>query len=250
MRLAAIWRHPVKAHGREALAETTLLPGAGLAWDRHWAVAHEAARIDRDAPAWVECVNFSRGAKAPQLMAIEAALDEAGRAVTLTHPDRPPLRFRPDDADDVRRFLDWVRPLCPPDRAQPAAIHSVPGRGLTDTDYPSVSIVNLGSNADLSRRMGLDLSPLRWRANLWLDGAEPWAEEAWPGRTLRIGAATLHITERIVRCAATTANPDSGRVDADTLGALRRSRGEAIFGVYARVTTGATIRPGDEAVLQ
>ena len=101
--LAEIYRHPIKGHGREALASVRLLVGECLPWDRHWAVAHEAARLE---PGWNRCVNFARGAKAPELMAITSTLDEATRTVTLHHPRRGDITFCPDDALDVARFLD------------------------------------------------------------------------------------------------------------------------------------------------
>lgn len=242
-RLASIQRHPLKSHGRETLQEVALTPGAALPWDRRWAVAHDAARIEDG--VWAACQNFSRGSKAPALMAINGALDEATATLTLTHPDRPALRFRPDDPADTPRFLDWVRPLSPPDRAQPARIYSAADLAMTDTDYQSVSILSLASNADLGTRMGVELSPLRWRGNLWLEGFPPWAERGWIGRRIRIGATVLGIEESIVRCLATTANPDTGERDADTLGALKTLHGEAVFGIYAKVIEGGTIRRGD-----
>lgn len=136
-RLAQICRHPIKGHGRETLASVRLLAGACLPWDRHWAVAHEAARLE---PGWNPCVNFARGAKAPGLMAISSTLDEATATVTLHHPDREDLRFRPDDPADLAVFLDWVRPLNPENRAQPKAIVAA-GRGMTDSEFQSVSIL-------------------------------------------------------------------------------------------------------------
>jgi len=48
-RLARICRHPIKGHGREDLASVVLSVGECLPWDRHWAVAHEAAQLE---PGW------------------------------------------------------------------------------------------------------------------------------------------------------------------------------------------------------
>src|SRR5690606_19339878 len=110
--------------------------------------------------------------------------------------------------------------LLPPDRARSAGLVRVPGRGMTDTAFPSISLVNAASNAALSAAVGQDLDPERWRANLLVEGPEPWAEFGWIGRSLALGEARLEVRQRITRCNATRANPATGRIDADTLGAL------------------------------
>lgn len=240
MILTAIYRHPIKAHGREALASVLLSEGECLPFDRLWAVAHEAARLT---DGWSRCANFSRGAKAPALMAITCTLDEGARSITLRHPNRPELTFRPDD--NPPEFLDWVRPLMPTDRAASERIVSA-GRGMTDSEFPSVSILSTSSLADLSARMGTDLSQHRWRGNLWIDGLPPFAEFDLIGQLIRIGDATLRIEERITRCKATTANPETGIIDADTLAGLHGAYGHRDFGVYATVVQGGTIRLGDK----
>ncbi|MCX8508615.1 MAG: MOSC domain-containing protein [Rhodobacteraceae bacterium] len=236
--VASIQRHPLKSHGREELAAVRLTAGAGLPWDRHWAVAHDAAQITEG--AWAECANFSRGSKAPKLMAINARLEEGAGRLHLTHPQRPDICFCPDDRADLPRFLDWVMPLCPPDRALPQRISSAPGRGMTDTDYPSVSLINLASNQALAEQMGCNLSPLRWRANLWISGWDAFAERDLIGRQIAISTAVLEVIEPKERCLATTANPATGERDADTLAALRARFGDQNFGLYAKV-----IRTGD-----
>lgn len=243
--VAAIQRHPVKSHGREALAEVGLTAGAALPWDRTWAVTHGESKIEPG--KWARCVNFMIASRTPRLMAIDARLDAATGILTLTHPDLPALSFRPDDPADTGRFVAWVQPLCPPERAQPAGILRVPDVAMTDTDYPSVSLISLASNAALGRHLGRSLSPFRWRANFWLDGLEPFAERDLVGRRMRIGTAELEITEPKVRCLATTANPETGERDADTLGALQAMFGDREFGVYARVVTGGAVRVGDRA---
>jgi uncharacterized protein len=244
-RLVRISRHPVKGHGREDLTTVALTAGACLPWDRHWAVAHDAAKL---VDGWNPCVNFARGAKAPALMAISAQLDESTGTVRLTHPDRPALTFRPDDAADLPRFVDWVSPLNPPDRAQPARIVTA-GRGMTDSDFPSVAILSMSSLGDLSHRIGADLSPDRWRGNLWLEGFAPFAEFDWIGRDIRIGTALLRVRERITRCLATAVDPNTGLRDIETLGGLQSAYGHQDFGVYASVVADGTANIGDQVAL-
>jgi len=239
--VAHIFRHPIKSHGREELTEVTLTEGQTMPWDRRWAVAHEASKADGS--EWVPCANFSRGSKAPGLMAIDAKVDDDSGTVTLTHPNLPLLKFDPDG--NCQAFLDWVRPLMPKDRAKSAWVIRVPGRGMTDSDFPSISLNNLSSNQALSQRIGQELSPLRWRGNVWLDGLGAWEEFKWLGKTLRIGQAELYVKERIVRCLATTANPNTGKRDADTLKALNDGWGHQEFGVYAKVTKTGKIALGD-----
>ncbi|MCW1920452.1 MOSC domain-containing protein [Rhodobacter sp. KR11] len=238
-RLALITRHPIKAHGREFLASVVLSEGATLPFDRRWAIAHEAAKLT---PGWVSCNNFLRGVKTPQLMAIEAAME--GDNVRLTHPTLGTITVNPDAPEDANRLISWVKPLVPAGRAQPVQVVRHEG-GLTDSDYPTVSILNLASLADLSQRMGIDLSPHRFRGNLWLEGAAPWAEFDWIGRRLQIGEAVLDVTERITRCRATCVDPTTGEVAGETLTALDQAFGHKDFGVYAKVLQGGKIALDD-----
>lgn len=243
--VAALWRHPIKGHGREALDKVELSRGQTMPWDRRWAVAHELAAADGS--DWAPSAEFSRGSKVAALMAINARCNDAAGTVTLTHPDRPDLTFDPDQ--EALTFLNWVRPLMPENRAQSARIVRVENRGMTDTDYPSISLLNLASNEVMTQTMGQDISPLRWRCNIHVAGFDPWAEFDWIGKTIRIGTAELHIREPILRCLATTANPSTGLRDADTLGTLNKQFGHQDFGVYAEVTQSGEIVVGDAVVL-
>ncbi|QFT71753.1 MOSC domain-containing protein [Ruegeria sp. THAF33] len=237
--VSSLWRHPIKSHGREALSHVTLIPGQTMPGDRVWAVAHEAAKTDGS--EWAPCFNFSRGSKAPQLMAISAELQ--GDRVKLRHPQRPGLSFAPDTEQEA--FLDWVKPIMPADRAASARIVRVPGRGMTDSDFPSISLCNMASHRAVEQKLDRTLSIVRWRGNIWFEGLPLWDEFDWLGRDVRIGEAVLRVRERITRCMATTANPETGERDADTLRALN-SWDHQDFGVYAEVVQGGEIRVNDE----
>ena len=245
MRLAAIHRHPVKAFGHEDVPRTDLRAGETLPWDRRWAVAHEAARLDGG--RWVRCANFSRGASSPALMAVRASYDEASGRLTLSHPERRDLVVDLDAEGDA--LIEWARPLVAEERPPPARVVRAEGQGMTDADRPWLSVHTDASRAALAARLGRPISRHRFRGNLWIEGAEAWAENDWVGRELRVGGATLRVVEPIWRCRATEADPETGVRDADTMGAMKALVGDTTFGVYAEVVSGGGIAVGDEAAL-
>lgn len=242
--VSAIWRHPIKSHGREELARTLLSEGRCIPWDRRWAVAHEMTTFDAENPQWVPCTNFSRGSKAPKLMAVNARVDLRRQVVTLSHPELPDLTLDPDE--DPSALIQWVMPISPTNRALPMTVVRVDKTAMTDTDYPSISLINLASHAALEKQIGQSISPKRWRANLFLDGLEPWEERTWIGKKIRVGRAELEIREHITRCLATTASTRTGVRDADTLGGLETAWGHKQFGMYGVVTKTGDLRQGDD----
>lgn len=243
--LRDIWRHPVKSHGRERLEQVTLEAHKTMPWDRRYAVAHTGAKITEDLDQWASFMNFSRGAKAPALMAINIVADVATNTVHMTHPDLDDLSVNLETPEGKAALIKWVAPLMPTERMESSFVVRVPDRGMTDTDFPSVSINTYASLDALSARMGTDVSPLRWRGNLWLDGGEAWMERDWIGREIMLGEVRMLVREPVIRCLATTANPETGERDLDTLTQLREGWNHQEMGVYAEVLTGGTLRLGD-----
>lgn len=243
--VAALWRHPIKSHGREALEQVTLTEGMTMPWDRHWAVAHAKCKFDTANPAWVMCRNFVTGAISAPVAGIWATFDEQSHQMTLRHDALEPLIFNPDDPADLPRFLAWTAPLDL--REVPTGIVSVPGRGITDSSKPTVSIMNIASHTAVEGFHGGPLERERWRGNIWLDGLPAWEEWHWIDHNIQIGEAVLHVHKRIVRCSHTTANPVTGQRDADTLGALRNGFGHEDFGINAIVTKSGRVALGDTA---
>ena len=162
--------------------------------------------------------------------------------------DLPPLSV--DPAADPQALVDWVAPLwADSGKAPPARLVEGP-QALADVKQPFVSILSLSSLAALEQRLGRNLGTDRWRGNLWIDGWEPYAERDMQLHRIRIGdTVVLKLTERIGRCAATSADTETGCLDGDTPAELERHFGHQDFGVYAEVRTPGTIRPGDAVVV-
>ena len=244
--VAALWRHPIKSHGREALENVVLTEGETFPWDRHWAVTHDQTKFDPSNPEWVRCRNFVIGSMNPMLAATWATLDETSADVTLRHPDLGTLTFAPDDPADQARFLDWINQLDLRTPATGIARH-IPGRGYTDDSKPTVTIMNRASHAAVEGFHGAPLETERWRGNIWLDDLPPWAEFDWVDQDIAIGEAVIHVHKRTERCMHTTASPQTGERDADTLAVLRNGFGHQDFGVAGVVVKSGAIALGDTA---
>ncbi|WP_375174799.1 MOSC domain-containing protein [Pseudooceanicola sp.] len=237
--VAAIYRHPIKAIGREEVDEVDLIAGQTLPGDRLWAVAHEAAKLTDG--EWNRCMNFIRGASSPKLMAV--TVQSRGERLLLSHPDRPDIEINP--ATDGPALISWVRPLVEEGRAAPDRLVPSPAdRGLTDTPIPSISLASMASHEAVAARADRPFAVHRWRCNIFLDGLRAWEEFDWVGRTLRLGEAEARVEARLDRCMATTVDTDTGERNVPTLEILK-DFGHQDFAVALVITKGGRLRTGD-----
>jgi hypothetical protein len=93
--------------------------------------------------------------------------------------------------------------------------------------------------------MDAPIDPIRFRANVYFDGAPAWCEHDWIGAEIGLATARLRVVSPITRCAATQVNPVTAKRDLDIPAALDRSFGHINMGVYAEVLVGGEIAIGD-----
>jgi hypothetical protein len=111
-----------------------------------------------------------------------------------------------------------------------------------------VSLINLASVRDLERVVRAPVDPLRFRANIYLEGAPAWAEFGWAGAEIDVGGARLRVTKATQRCAATNVDPETAARDMNIPQALQRGFGHVDMGIYAEVVTGGEVATGDRIV--
>jgi uncharacterized protein YcbX len=116
----------------------------------------------------------------------------------------------------------------------------------------AASLLSTTSLDRLAQQLGVDtVDRRRFRMNFGIEGVEAHEEDAWRGRRVQVGDAVVIPQGNVGRCAITTQNPDTGRVDLDTLKALAGYRGAVEtteplpFGIHAAVAQAGRVRVGD-----
>ena len=244
--VAAIYRHPLKGFTPERLDTAELVAGAGLRHDRIYAVENGPSGYDPAAPAFISKQKFTVLAALPQVAAVRSRLDDATGVMTAEAPGAPIFAGRLDEATDRAAFESWLTEFLGENARGPLRVVSATG-GFRFWDHPAghVSIVNLASVRDLSDLVGVELDPLRFRANLYVEGWPAWVENGWAGQALMVGWARAEVYKPIVRCAAIHVDPTSAVQDLDLTKALFDQYGHMNCGIYVHMQTGGHVGVGD-----
>jgi uncharacterized protein YcbX len=244
--VAAIFRHPVKGFTPEPLAHVDLAPGEGFPHDRVFAVEDGPSGFDPAAPAFIPKQKFTVLMSQPKVAAARTRYDEATGALHATAPGLPAFHGGLRHADGRAAFAAWLTELLGEELRGPLKVVEAPAaHRFTDHPKGQVSIVNLASVRDLGQRMGVELDPLRFRGNLYVEGWPAWAENAWSGKRLMIGWGAAEVFKPIVRCAAVNVHPDTAERDLDLTRALFDNFGHMNCGIYVHVTAPGRVSLGD-----
>ena len=250
MHIASLYRYPVKGLSPERLDSVQVAAGAGFPLDRVYALLRTDAAFDPAAPAWLPKANFVMLMLHEQVAALQTRYTDAGKTLRLRTPDGHELAFALDDAAGRTALGEFFLGYLPKRLTAPPRLVEAPGHQFTDKAEKYVSLINLASLRELEKRWDVGLDPLRFRANIYLDGAEPFRELDWVGREIQLGDTFAEVTQRNGRCAATNVNPVSGMRDRDVPGKLRAAFGHKDLGVYLKVTHAGVLKMGDRVEVE
>ncbi|MCZ8376435.1 MAG: MOSC domain-containing protein [Beijerinckiaceae bacterium] len=251
MRIAALYRHPVKGLSPEPLDEATLETGAHFPEDRILALENGPSGFDPAAAEHLPKMRFLMLMRQERLARLETRFDSASRRLTIRQGGSVVAEGVVDSPEGRAVIERFFETFCAEERRGPVRLLvAPPGFRFMDSRSGFVSILNTATIAEIGMALGRQaLDPRRFRGNILLEGLPAFTENDWAGRVLRIGTAELEILKRIDRCAATDVNPRLGRRDTRIVETLERLYGHHDCGVYARIRTGGTLRPGDAAML-
>ena len=249
-KIQAIHRYPVKGLTPEPLPRTMLSVGQTVPCDRMYAIENGPSGFDPAEPGYLPKQHFLMLMRNARLAELRTAFDDATHTLTIRSENREAargdLRTAEGRAAIERFFAEFSADVL---RGPPKVLHAA-GHSFSDVARKVISIINLASVAELENATGAAVHPLRFRGNLHVDGWPAWHEFDLLNSEIAIGDARLKVVKRIVRCAATEVDPDTGVRDLEIPRTLMKTYGHADCGVYAEVIEGGEIAVGDNVIAQ
>jgi MOSC domain-containing protein len=209
LRVAGLWRYPVKSLAGEPLAAATLTP-TGIPGDR---VVHVVGP---------EGVRTAR--RHHRLLGLRGTVGSDARPRINGHSwdSAEALALIKNAAGDDAWLEAW--------------------EGLERFDILPLLVATDGAVAAFGRDIR------RLRPNILIAGVEGMAETLWPGARLHLADTLVRLDALRGRCAMTTVDPDTLERDPEVLRDIGRRFGGRLA-LDADVVRGGTVRVGDDVVL-
>ncbi len=242
--VSSIYRYPVKGLSGQPLTQVETEAGKPILHDRVFALARPTAPIDRDDPKWAKKGLFAMLMLDEGLAQVTTELDLNTMWLTArrgTQQVAAGCLSNAEDREALERFF-WT--LLPSFKSPPVLLRSRQGHFMDKPDNV-ISLINLATLRSLEERWGVKLDPLRFRANIYIDGARAWEEFDWVGHEIRIGGTAFSVDRQNGRCGATNVDPATGRRDLDIPTSLRATFGHKNLGVYLIARQTGTIAVGN-----
>jgi uncharacterized protein len=241
VRLTGIITYPIKS-ARGVRVDDWEVDDFGLRYDRRWMVVDDSGQFlsQRSHPTLALAVpSLHDGVlqvTAPGMPTLETPLNPASAVTTSVRiwRDRVDASWAGEAA--ARWFSEFLDSSCslvhmPSQVRRPTNPAYAPGSRVSFADAYPFLLLSEESLADLNRRLGTPLPMNRFRPNLVVAGAEPYAEDRW--ERLVIGNIRFRVVKPCDRCLITTtdqATAQRGKEPLQTLATYRKVGGEVMFG--------------------
>ena len=244
-KIESLYRYPVKGFSPEPVTRATLKAGDYFPGDRLFAVENGPSGFDPAAPQHQSKIKFLMLMHNERLATLRTRYEDATGTLTIEQEGRSAVRADLATKEGRLAVEAFFRRFMPTELRGPPKLLQAEGHSFSNVSAKVVSVINLASVAAIGTAIGAPVHPLRFRANLYVEGWPAWHEFDLLEHEIAIGGARLKVTKRTLRCPATEVDPDTGVRDLRIPKTLMQTYGHADCGVYAQVIAGGEVAVGD-----
>jgi uncharacterized protein YcbX len=249
----SLWRYPVKSMRGEELEEA-FFGFSGVYGDRLFAFRSSAA---------LKAFPYLTGREQEEMLLYRPRFrhpDSAAKPPNLSEAESLPPGLNPVFADGMDFAVDVETPTGEVLAVDDPKLMSLLAKRIGDghvlsllrseramTDCRPVSMFSIQTACQLRDETGMAIDKRRFRANIYMDltSTDGLTEDAYVGRTLRIGPkVVISVVERDPRCKMITIDPDTAEQNAQLLRTVNQKHDNKV-GVYGAILVEGMIRRGD-----
>lgn len=244
--ITEIYRYPVKGLSAQAMQRVSIGVGQVIPFDRAYALENGPSAFNPHEPKWISKIAFLMLMRHEQLARLNTHFDTETHALTIKRHGSIVAEENLETEDGRRNIEAFLNEFLAADIRGPTKVISAPGFSFQDTSSGMVvSMINLESVRDIGDKIATNVHPLRFRANLYVEGLPAWEESAWVGREVVAGGVRFQVTKLIDRCAAIDVDPVTGARDLKLPRTMMQIYGHLNCGIYLKVIEGGAFSVGD-----
>jgi len=242
--ITALYRYPFKGMSAEPLQSISVVAKQGFPLDRRFALAHGTTEFDPANPQHLPKTKFLMLMKNEKLAALQTTYDETSGIFSIQHNNQQHVSGDLSTSEGRQSIENFLQHYLGEEIQGQARIVEAPGHMFSDVDAKVLSFINLASVRELEKVVGAPLDPLRFRANVYIDGLPAWTEFDW--KKIQMGNVQLTTLKPTARCAATNVNPQTAQRDQSLPQTLYKTYKHRDMGMYMQVETGGELQVGME----
>jgi uncharacterized protein YcbX len=249
--VTALYRYPIKGLSPEPMQALELSRDGGVAHDRTYALALGTTHFERENPTPLDKGNFLMLRVNEELAQLDTHLDPETSVLTVQVGDGKGLLADLSTKAGRSEVESFFTSFAGAKTRGSIRLVDAPNHKFTDVSVLSptmmraISVINQETVRVLEGVVGRDIHPLRFRANVYIDGLEAGAELGWVDREVRIGPMRFRCALRTRRCAAIDVNPITAKRDEHLPKAIMKHFGHPDLGVYLEVLEDGMLTVGD-----
>ena len=255
--LKKIFRYPIKGLSGESLNKTLLEKDQVLSGDREYAFARSHVSFDEKNPVYLRKTNFLALVKEEKLAKLSTEFNSKSKRLILRFDKKTVLDEILTNEININKVeVFFQKYLNLGSNNKPKLVQGTKYENdknlihsFSDLPEKAISIINLNTVFDFEKKIGKNIDPSRFRANLLIDNIDPWKEFDWIGKNIEIGDSILEVFKRTQRCAATNVNPENALRDINIPNEINSYFGHLDLGVYAKVKKTGVISVNDKLYL-
>ena len=117
------------------------------------------------------------------------------------------------------------------------------------TPNNSISLINLNSVKDFSKKINTEIEIERFRGNIYIDKMNPWDEMKLIGKNIKINNCNFQVLGAIPRCSATNLRPNTDNNTINLPLTLKKIYGHINMGIYLKPLNDGIINFKDEVYI-